>query len=380
MAAGSTLPAESVSLEGVVVRAPAAGQTGLAGQPGPAGAAAAAAVTVPWDIIAGIDGPLAQRASWMSAAAEKAWRAVSRLERGDTVAAEPLLEELFALYAGRRGPTAERIAGGLLACRLRRGAVAGAVMPWLAWFNARAESQPTSLDIVAGRIDPATGLAPDLPPVWLDVPATDALARGQWLTPAADGEPLSPAALDLAALYEQAARHEVGLEAMLPPERSSDAGIRLVREMVAARVSPPPRRAEARIALLKMVDARPAAWTEAWIRVAVGRSLLMEPDRESRLLGVAHLAHVPARLSRESPYLTGVAIAEMAVAVAHLGDAADAVGLRDELASSYGGHPALEWPPLRAIVAPPPSAKPAVQPTQPTTQQPDELPGEGGPN
>ncbi len=171
---------------------------------------------------------------------------------------------------------------------------------------------------------------------------------------------------------------EAGFEAMLPPERSADPAVRLVREMVASRVSPPDRRAEARAALLKMLESRPPAWTEAWIRAAVGRSLLMESDRESRLLGIAQLAHIPARLSRESPYLTGVAIAEMAVAVAELGDAEGGVVLRQELASGYGGHPALEWAPLRALAAPP--ARATAPKADSADSNADPITGEGGPN
>src|SRR5690606_16150177 len=119
--------------------------------------------------------------------AEDAWRARTRLERADAVGAEPLFEDLFDRTRAWRGPTRAVIAEGLLRCRIRRGAQIGAIDPWLALLEARASAlagiHPYALDWAhrAGLgevLDPATGLAPGLPPMWLDWPAVRQFASG----------------------------------------------------------------------------------------------------------------------------------------------------------------------------------------------------------
>src|SRR5437667_402086 len=83
----------------------------------PAKGPPAMTTVISWDRVASVEGELASAASPFLPAAEKLWRARSRLDRGDVVGAEPLFEELFPRCAGQRGATAAVASGGLLRCR-----------------------------------------------------------------------------------------------------------------------------------------------------------------------------------------------------------------------------------------------------------------------
>jgi hypothetical protein len=336
---------------------------------------------IAWDRVAGVEGELASAAAPFMPAAERLWRARSRLDRGDVVGAEPIFEELFPAFAGKRGPTAAVAAGGLLRCRLGTGAQTAAVAPWLAYINALGENdQPLLASADADptappAIDPSTGLAPSLPPIWVSLPAVQSLARGPW--PMNAGGDVRPRAAILSAYYEQAARFESGLPIQVPTANvERDDAVALVREMVMSRIGDETQRGVARQALSARLKRRIMPWMEAWVRTALGRSMLLESSRDTQLLGVAELAELPARLERVNPYLTGIALAEAAVATAKLGDAAGATQLRNELSDRFPGHPALEWEPLRGWSSTAPTPIPNPAPAPPPAS-PD--PSKGGP-
>jgi len=372
----------SVSIEGV----------SIAAQPGARGT-----TMVGWDRVAAVEGgALAGEAIPLMPAADRAWRARTRLERGDLVGAEPLFEELFGVYTGRQGPTAQVVSAGLLRCRLGRGAQTAAVVPWLAYLSAvGTEQQSLSPLLTAGGdpsevaiIDTATGLVPALPPMWLSTPALQSLARGKWLTVDPAGGAQSPGtgrAAAMAELYEQAARFEAGLSVVIPETTGDDAGLGLVREIVVARVGGDMQRQEARRDLAVRIGRSPPAWVEVWCRAGIGRSLLREAAREDQLLGAAQLLQLPAQMGTVSPYLTGLALAEAAVALVRLGDVPGALRLRDELAQDYPGHPALEWDRIRGWSAPDDvdsgeGALPGpVAPAEPAPAMPLPLTTPGGP-
>jgi hypothetical protein len=116
---------------------------------------------------------------------------------------------------------------------------------------------------------------------------------------------------------------------------------------VAARTGDAQSRRAARERLEEFMSSGVETWVEAWCRAAIGRSLVLEDDREQRLLGVVSLLHVPARLDRSHPYLAGLCLAEAALALADLGDAEGAERLRRELGQRYPDHPVLTWAPIR---------------------------------
>lgn len=348
---------------------------------------------VTWDRVLRVEGPRAEDAAPYMPLAQDAWRARARLERGDAISAEPLFEDLYVRTANHRGPTREVIAEGLMRCRLRRGAQIGAIGPWLALLDARAggaEGGATGIQPYARNwaeqaglgevLDRATGLAPALPPMWLDWPAVRQFAAqaatgqiGEPVGPPPDSPPQAageaaagPAteyAAALSDLYHAAAAFEAGLQSEVPAvtgRAASDPGVRLVRDIVAARAGDPQQRADARVnlrdrlAVLSRADDQP--WLGAWLHVALGRSLLREPDEESQLLGIAELLTVPASpaYADTHPYLAGLALADCARALAALGRHEQSIALRRELADRFSAHPAT-------AILPPPAADPQQQ-------------------
>jgi hypothetical protein len=311
----------------------------------------AAPIAIGWDRIRLVEGEWAAKAEPFLPVADLAWRARTRLERGDSFSAEPLFEQLFETYRGQSGATAAVVAEGLLRCRLRRGAHIAAIEPWLATLTA----SPPGVQVLhaswasdAGllpAVDAVTGLVPALPPVWLAWPSVEAFARQ---TPAPSGDPRSDG---LRAMFLAAAQFECGQELKLPPAAANDIGSQIVRDIVLARAGTPDQRAAARKSLIDRLRGTPnsptPAWMEAWYRAAIGRSLLREASPEQRQLGVVELLHLPARFSGMHPYLAGVALAEASVALREMGDAPGADTLARELAEGYTSHPALEWPKFR---------------------------------
>lgn len=309
-----------------------------------------AAIILGWDRVREVRGVFADQAAAHASLSDQVWRARVRIERGDAYAAEPLLEKPFEMFEGRGGPTAMVIAEGLLRARLRRGAQVAAVRPWIALLHARQSTGPANLHrewaTEAGLpdvVDTNTGLVPALPPIWFDWPAVVAFAAAGRERA---GEGLKgPAALE--ALYFHAARFECGWRDEFPAVDRSSWAVAMVADIVRARTGSPGERSRARDGLRAALTAAPEPWLEAWIRVGMGRSLVRESDPESRLLGVAELLTVPARLSQANPYLAGMALAEAAIVLHGLGDARGAAALRAELLDAYPDHPAATWNRIR---------------------------------
>ncbi|MCC6676862.1 MAG: hypothetical protein IT436_06940 [Phycisphaerales bacterium] len=330
----------AVSIDGVTLSAP--GEAG-----------GVRTLVLGWQSVRAVKGEFEDEARAYSELADKAWRASSRLQRGDVVMAEPVLDELFPRLAGRSGPTALMVCDGLLRCRLRRGAQVGAIEAWLAGVSARAglagsmgNGSGPGGDLGA-LLDARTGLTPALPPVWIGAAGVQV-----WALAAPRFESAGGAAAELEVLYRQAARFECGLAVTLPGEAPENDGVRLVWEMVQARAGEAEARRAARQALAQRFLQSPGTWQEAWCRAGLGRSMLRETSVETRRLGIVELLHLPARLADQSPYLTGIALAEAAAEVRREGDDEAAWRLRSELIAKYPDHPALQWEALRGWAAP----------------------------
>ena len=311
---------------------------------------------VPWDAVAAVRGRFASDAALHAAAADASWRARTRLERGDMGGAEPLFESLEDRYAGRRGAMAQLIAGGLVLCRVARGANALAVEPFLSYVEAR-EGDPSPRLIVRGGegidpidltpLDELTGLNPSLPPIWLATPAVQTSLRLE------RRERTGRAAM-LGAIYHASMQTEAGTAVMPAEPGDADDAVRLVWEIVAARAGDASTRASARDRLRARLSSEtaPPPWMAAWCRCAVGRSLLREVDAETRMVAVAELLVIPATLEHAAPYVTGVAMAEAALAMAALGDLHGASVIRARLADRFPDHPALDFEPLLRLASP----------------------------
>jgi hypothetical protein len=337
---------------------------------GAAGAAAgsSASVVIGWDRVKSVDGVWAEKSLPFAAAAEQAWRARTRLERGDAVAAEPLFEKLFETTKSQHGPTAEVVAEGLLRCRVRRGSHVGAIEPWLAAVSAGSDLGTAVLhpswasDAGLSAVLDTSGLAPSIPPMWLAWPSVEGYARSTpWLGAAGGSKAATARVALLATLYHQSAQFEAGLPVNWTDVPTSDAAVQLVAQIVEARVGDAEHRADARKALLDRLktaghprseDGTPAAlapWMEAWLHAALGRSLVREEGTEQKQAGVLELLQLPARYATAHPYLAGLALAESAVTLQGMGDAEGASILARELTERYPTHPVNEWQPFRAI-------------------------------
>lgn len=329
--------------------------------------------------------------------ATRLWRARSRIERGDTGLAEPVLEELF--FGGRAdgasqparpyhdldGETALVVAEGLLRCRLARGDQAGAILPALVVTRLRHRGVTTiSYSSLAPVWDATTSLCPQLPPVLPEGPGTTAALTK--LVPAVKGD--DPLVSELAALY--AASMLIRSDGTLTPAVALPTPPATAREMPATAImrailqtqqGDAAARASARGALDKLAAAasKPStgtkgaaaastdAWLPAWSSFAMGTSLLRvgpEAPRESdpamasadadlRRRGIVALLAVPARSDRVTPWLAGAALVLAASALERSGDHAAAATIRRELDIEHPYHP------LRAAMASGATAAPA---------------------
>ena len=338
-----TDPVAGVGLDGVRISLPG---PSVPGQPDP---------LLPWDQVASISGPFKESAAAFASIADTSWRARTRLERGDLAGAEPLFERLFPEYCGRRGPMGQLVCGGLLLCRIGRGATTSAVEPFLGFLNAcegdaspRVPTRTTSSSDPAdySPIDREWQLCPALPPIWLTGVALQTSVRSPWRTfPDRIGRLAELYRLSQACEFE-----EVTTQIPAMPD-AADRSARLVWEIVASRAGDESTRLHAREVLRdRLAAASPApAWMQAWCRCAIGRSLLREADDELRLLGIAELLAVPAAFEHAVPYVTGLCMAEAAVALAAMGNTKEAIVIRTRLSERFAGHPALEWEPLAVI-------------------------------
>ncbi|MCA9293417.1 MAG: hypothetical protein KDA20_06355 [Phycisphaerales bacterium] len=323
--------------------------------------------TIGWDAVRNVEGAHADDASQFSALSELAWRARVRLDRGDITLAAPLFAELYEQCSGQPGPTPLLAAEGAARCALARGQTTAAVQPWLDAVRLRrlgarlaGEQEPGERESWVVRrplVEPETQLVEALPPMWLDGPEVDGLALALALESSLNTTVSMAAPEDrlrrwyaLAATWEsrrtadQAQLAELTRASFAP---GAPPGERLVAAIVASRVSDVDRRAQARAILEGIVVDDIGTWREAWARVALGRSLLLEPDVADHDRALIHLLHAPARFESSLPALSAMALAHAALEVARTGQPTVAQRLRDELATlaTYHGSAAaaLAW-------------------------------------
>lgn len=328
-----------------------------------AGADGRQSILIAWDDIRLVEGTKADAARAFEPLADRAWRARARLDRGDTAGAEALLEALAPDLVGTAGPTQARVFEGLLRCRLARGSSAAGVRAWLDALQARSDrstetvwyqrlAPPTrplasAAENVQSPIHSILGLCPALPPIVAKEPG---LASSLAALESSAGAWSSQTPADLARLYEAAARFELGQSAGIVAVKSTSEGVRLVEDIVLARIADEVERARARDRLLgRLGTANIESWMEAWCCAGVGRSLIRESDADLKRRGIIQMLHIPARFPGVSTQLTGLMLAESATTAQSIGDSVTASILKQELARTLPSHSANQWPGVRDI-------------------------------
>jgi hypothetical protein len=270
--------------------------------------------------------------------AGRAWRARLRLARGDIQLAGPLFEALHEEFRGVEGPTALMVAEGLTRCRFWAGDVAGAIGPWLRAVELRERGAEIAGDPPLNpTLDPETMLIPALPPL---LPPGERPGDAPAVVGEAAGAPIASA-------MRRAAWRVAGAgwpDEAPAPEAAGHPGVRLLRTMADALGPDADARAGARSGLeAGLSDEDAPAWREAWLRAALGLSLLREPGEDAHADAVEHLLHLPARFGRAQPYLAGLALAVVADHLRGAGRDAEAEILERELETRYPRHPAERW-------------------------------------
>lgn len=312
---------------------------------------------VGWEQVRGLtgdDAADAERYEWLL---DNAWRARARVMRGDLSLAAPLLERMETLVRDERGPTAFLAAGGLAASRVAEGRIAEALEPAL---RARAAADDVD-DALAARLhyDEAWGAFPALPPL----PLAGLNVEG-WAAIPASIQSAGPRAQKLAAWYAYAAMLAEKATATEPEACDDDQLCLLVSRMVRAAMDPRPDvRARARDELSRAAAGDRPPWVLAWTRLAVGRSLVREPDRPAQIAGVLELLRAASMGLDGLDALTIGAVRDAAEACQAIGLSAESATLRglelplpriatvvDEIDPLDGWLGALKLPALRAAL------------------------------
>jgi len=313
-----------------------------------------------------VTGPLAIKFDENRSLATDLWRASARLKRDDEGGAEPLYEKLWQLTAGVSGTTRAEIAAGLATCRVHRGALATAIAPWIEWIR---QAPSLSSDQLAtqraqlGISDPAAFWIDTLPPIWADSTAVRALAS-QTIEPSS-GSGTHPSADDLALIYTISARRDSGEPWKIDPAKAlkDPAWANLAGEMVLAESDNPEVRSESRQRLTSRLGADVPLWKQVWVRLALGRSLIMEPEADERRAGVLNLLWIASRPAAPTP-LVALALGSATRGLVLLADFEGARSLLADLERRFVGDPILDSPGIasarRAVLqaAPPPPAPP----------------------
>jgi len=304
-------PVERVSIAGVQV-----------GGPAPR--------TIGWDRVRAVTGPGSIDAEAYAPIADAAWRARTRLDRGDVRGALPLLDELESRCAGMDGPTPLAVFSAALDARLRVGDQPGALR---AFFELH-RLIPDADDWRSHGLDDATGLPPGLPPVMTDDHAAAAPAL----------EIAGEDSAEIAGLKAYFAAALSGDPSRLPTgEPRSNAELLLGR---LCRASAGDAGAQQRLDRWASDAAEregtSRTWRDAWAAAARARAAESAGSSESadrRRAAIAYL-RLPAAFARQSPYLAGLGLARAATLLDSIGESAGAAALRAELDRVSPDHPA----------------------------------------
>jgi len=284
-----------------------------------------------WARVRAVTGPGSIDAAAYAPVADAAWRARTRLDRGDVHGATTLLGALEDRCAGMEGPTPLAVFSTALEAHLRLGDQPAALRSFFELHRLIADPD----DWEAHGLDAATGLSPDLPPQMTDAHA--ALAAPVFASRARDS-------VEIARLKRYYAAALSADPSGLPEgEPKSNGELLLWRVCLASSGDAAALDRLGRWAAESAGRERSApTWRDAWVAGARARAARRAGDQAPssvRLAAIAYL-RLPAQHARESPYLAGLGIARAAALLETIGEDAPARRLRDELARVSPDHPA----------------------------------------
>jgi hypothetical protein len=380
------LRGQAPAVRGEVLAADATGLTfkratgSLPTGPGAVVLADGATVKLSWERVREVEGPAALSAASFAEWSVQLLRIRGRLERGDIdgaagrieVALQDLLKARTHSAAAKQpafGPSDRLVHEATLRVALERGSQAGAVRPWLELFVGGLEARlwPSAMNL-PDVMDPVTGLCSSLPPIFSTRPeqrsALAALAGEARLAGVIQGSGL---ARGVARGYQLAMLAAAGQQVEVIKQRSeligeneaagqgpeSNDGAELVAEMTLARFGDAAMRAasrgklKSRLERLERAEASteydaadvPAdrSWQRAWIRAAIGHSLIGEQDATRKRQGVLELLTVTASHRQTSRGLAEECLYQARTTLAGLGASKESLAaMDDELRRDFG--------------------------------------------
>ena len=266
------------------------------------------------------------------------WRARTRIERDSTELAEPLLERLFEQVEGQTHETALIVAEGLLRCRLARGVNVLAVIPAMEVIRLRRSGiETSSYEDLPLMYDADHGLCPHLPPYFVESPLMLRVHRALRDYETHDDEHVR----FVARSYQRAIGRVINVDVELPTINAGTThrGQSLL-ELMDQTTSPDPALREQARRRLNGLAVRQPPFAHAWSRMAVGLSLLGEPDKSQHEHGLLQLLIVAARHDVAQPYLSGMALRLVIAHYRASGEVELASGLEATLEKTHPNHPA----------------------------------------
>lgn len=231
----------------------------------------------------------------------QAWRAHSRLARGDATGAMSDYASLSQQYLWQAGRQSTDVCDGYARCLILSGHRARAIEPMLSWFIASRNQTASSL-----FVDPGMQLRRDLPPVFMTAD------QGLGLEPIPETAQHDDRTALIRAFYQLVVAPDFErrsiidtIESLQRSIKARDPGLILLEQACFAQAHPDPSQREgARDALFRRAQTQHDTWTEVWARLALGAALIRDEDPFVHDRGAVHLIHIVVRLSTIDPDLT----------------------------------------------------------------------------
>lgn len=267
------------------------------------------------------------------------YRIRQRLTVGDYRDILPHAEAVYPRYIGRKSETAYMVFQSLMWARLAAGRREQAVEPYLRCLGYLKSTGASKVSLPGDRrlrYDPATGMTPELQPLWFDATAAKSSLGGVYRAvaemqpPRPEGTRVYYGTLALAAgETEQAIRVLVGIEGEHP------AMIQL-REIAMAQREVAAGELGAAIAALEENLDKFAPVNKPLAIYWLGISKLKNDNEHIRRQGILRLLHLPAVHGAEFPELAAAGLYEAMQAFSTIGDLDSRAAVRRELLDQYG--------------------------------------------